>query len=204
MFVRLNFDFFNILGNYYNMRVGLVDNVYDTLLTADDNDSLMGLKLAPAYQFTFGLIGVDVKSSKEDLFEIVENSRNLSTFESLLREYDVEYTLRNKEDITLLAPRNSAFKKISNMLDQLDKATIEDVLLSHVLEGKFDTNDLEDGMTVQTMGSLELTVEEDDGEFYFVAPGVKAKVVTEDVKGKNGYIHALMKFSFPRSMSYLL
>ena len=92
------------------MRVELVDNVYDTMLTADENDLSFGLKLAPTLQFTFGLVGIDVKSNKEDLFEIVESSRNLSTFESLLREYDVEYTFKNKEDITVLAPTNMAFK----------------------------------------------------------------------------------------------
>ena len=42
----------NIIGN--KMRVELVDNIYDTILTADDNDSLFGLKLAPTYQFVLG------------------------------------------------------------------------------------------------------------------------------------------------------
>ena len=80
------------------MRNELVDNMYETALDVDDKDSFGGIKLAPAVQFTLGLIGIEVSASSEDLFEIVENTRNLSTFKSMLSEYDVECTLKNDED----------------------------------------------------------------------------------------------------------
>ena len=39
------------------MRVGLVDSVYNTVLSTDENDSLFGLKLAPFFQFAFDIVG---------------------------------------------------------------------------------------------------------------------------------------------------
>ncbi len=194
----VKFRKFNILGIYYKMRFPLTDTIYETALDTDDNDSLNGIKIAPMVQSYFGLFGVDVKSTKEDLFQIIRNSSKLSTFESLVKKYDLEYTLKNNEDITVFAPTNTAFKNIEKTLDQLDKTTIEDILLSHIVDDKLKASDLEDGETLDTLGSLQLTIEEDEDDYYVETPGVKAQVRTMDIRGSNGYIHTIDEVLIPK------
>ncbi len=128
------------------------------------------------------------------------------TFETLVaaltREDDFTFveTLASSGDaspFTVFAPTNDAFAALLTELEvealgDIDAATLESVLLYHVVAGDNVTSDeLQDGMEVETLLEESFTVNVGDDVTITDVNERTATVVAVDVQATNGVIHAI-------------
>jgi len=107
-------------------------------------------------------------------------------------------TLQGKGPFTVFAPTDEAFSAIQSEVDKLlkpeSKAKLSKILTYHVVSGKMEAADLEDGQELTTVegGKLKVTVK--DGN---VTVG-GAKVAAADITASNGVIHVIDKVLLPK------
>ncbi len=134
----------------------------------------------------------------ENIVTIASETSNLTKLVELLSLANLVNTVKDASSLTVLAPVNSAFEAIEDVLATLDAATVKDVLLSHVIESSVLSSDLTNGMEVKTLGSLELTVKISGDKVTFVAPGSEAVVTSADIKASNGIVHLIDSVLLPK------
>lgn len=106
-------------------------------------------------------------------------------------------TLQGEGPFTVFAPTDAAFADIQSAVDNLlkpeNKAELSKILTYHVISGKMEAADLEDGQELTTVEGKKLKVMVKNGE---VMVG-DAKVTTADVEASNGVIHVIDKVLLP-------
>jgi uncharacterized surface protein with fasciclin (FAS1) repeats len=107
-------------------------------------------------------------------------------------------TLRGEGPFTVFAPTDAAFAEIQSAVDNLlkpeNKAELAKILTYHVVSGKMEAADLEDGQELTTVQGNKLKVMIKDGN---VMVG-NAKVIATDINASNGVIHAIDKVLLPK------
>ncbi|MBZ0308119.1 MAG: fasciclin domain-containing protein [Anaerolineae bacterium] len=88
-------------------------------------------------------------------------------------------------EYTVFAPNDEAFAALGE--ETPDSEQLTDLLLYHVVEGKFLAADLTDGQTLETLQGQPLTVSV-EGETIFVNG---AEIISADMEASNGVIHTL-------------
>ena len=124
-----------------------------------------------------------------DLTETVSNDSRFSTLKAALVAAGLDTVLKQGE-YTILAPTNEAFAKIpKEQLDALlaDKAALTNVLLYHVVAGKFLAADVLKNTELTTASQLKLKVSTDAAGAYINS----SKITATDIVTSNGIIHAI-------------
>src|SRR3989344_8389278 len=103
-----------------------------------------------------------------NLIEATTNDQNLTTFVAAIDDANLTSSFRGAGPFTIFAPTNAAFDKvpsstIKSMLGTANKQNLVNVLTFHVVPGKFQAMDLQDGQKLKTMNGEELIVEKTGG-----------------------------------------
>lgn len=115
---------------------------------------------------------------------------DLKSLAESLTKANLVKTVEELKDVTIFAPADSAFAKLSSTSSTLSVEQLSAVLTYHVVNGTVAySTDLKDGQKVKTVNGQEVTVRIKNGE---VMVG-NAKVVTPDVLISNGVVHVIDK-----------
>jgi len=124
----------------------------------------------------------------ENIIETLQDRINFMTFLKGLNESGLYDILEQKGPFTVLAPANEAFENLAEKDRQdliKDRETLKDILSRHIVIGNFSIKDLKLMDEVVTLANTNLAIEQ-HGEGIIIGSG---KVVEEDIKCTNGYIH---------------
>jgi uncharacterized surface protein with fasciclin (FAS1) repeats len=106
-------------------------------------------------------------------------------------------------DFTVLAPSNDAFGKlpadtVATLIKPENKATLTNILLYHVIAGRVNLAELEDGSKIKTVLGQELTVSNTDGLIQVTTAAGKTFDLTDTpAELTNGYIYGLDEVLIP-------
>lgn len=129
--------------------------------------------------------------------EVASSNGNLTMFVELIESAGLEDIFNCTGPFTVLAPSNDAFESlaanVSAYLEQADEATIQQLLLYHILPGTYISSDLKPGCVETLMGDyVEVSV---DPILFDDAVGVSVP----DVSACNGVIHIADQVLIPPS-----
>ena len=155
-----------------------------TLVSCDDDDGIA--PLPPEGSSTF---------------EIIQESENHNTLESLLQDTGLDQALNGDAIRTVFAPTDAAFSNVD--LTGLTDAEKTNILLNHVLAGEFfasapgisNTNTISTGY-VKTLATEKITEDENNLSLYInigdqvVLNGIST-VTNADLNANNGVVHVV-------------
>lgn len=136
--------------------------------------------------------------SHSDIIEIAVKTDALSTLVAAVKAADLVETLQGEGPFTVFAPTNDAFDAlpkgtVANLLKPENKDQLVNILTYHVVAGQVLSTDLRDGQKAATVQGSKVKVTL--GEKAVLIDG--AKVVTADVKAKNGVVHVIDRVILP-------
>ncbi len=135
---------------------------------------------------------------------LAEEAGGFSTLVSLLRSAELAETMSGPGPFTVFAPTDNAFgdleeTSLSVLTHPDNKLGLRQELLYHVVAGQIDADalradiDANKGyLQIKTLGGqvLKAVIAEDD--IYLIdGSGGTAKIVTSDIKARNGIVHAV-------------
>ena len=125
------------------------------------------------------------------------NSKDHTTLVAAVKAAGLVPTLESKGPFTVFAPTNAAFGKlpagtVDNLVKPENKATLTKILTYHVVPGKLNAADLQDGQKLTTVEGEQLTVKKSGGKAMIVdAKGGSSTITIPDVNQSNGVIHVI-------------
>ena len=132
--------------------------------------------------------------SLPSIVEIATSDDNFSTLVSALQSADLVTTLEGEGPFTVFAPTNDAFAALDAIPEGDD---LKEVLLYHVVSGKYTGADLLEKQTVTTVQGEEVTIEWMDDK---VVLNGTVTVVIADIMASNGIVHVINGVLIPPSM----
>ena len=132
--------------------------------------------------------------SLPSIVEIATSDDNFSTLVSALQAADLVTTLQGDGPFTVFAPTNDAFAALDAIPEGDD---LKEVLLYHVVSGKYTGAELLEKQTVTTVQGEEVTIEWMDGK---VVLNGTVTVVIADIMASNGIVHVIDGVLIPPSM----
>ncbi len=131
------------------------------------------------------------------LLGLATGNPQLSQFAALAQSAGLGDMLSGKNPITIFAPSNEAFKKLSpEALAAFQKpenqAKTANILKNHMLPGALSTEDLKAGATANAIGGSLEVAKDEAGKV-----SVAGANVVESLKGTNGYIHVIDQVLIP-------
>lgn len=179
------------LSLYINVDDGVVINGVSTVTSADNE---VDNGVVHAVDAVIGLPDITTFAMADPTFETL--------VAALTREdsYTFVETLQSTEDpapFTVFAPTNDAFGNLLAELElsglaDLDAATLQAALLYHVVGGANVTSDeLTDGMEVETLQEESFTVNIGDNVTITDVNARTSTVIATDVQAVNGVIHVI-------------
>jgi len=144
-----------------------------------------------------GLGGHEMMPSQSILQNISSNPE-LSTLASVLRQAGLVNELNGTGPYTILAPNNDAFEALpAGTLDDLmkpeNKERLVAILKNHVISGKTNAADLQDGNSLRTMANAPLKIDKKMDEVMISGAGIEKA----DIVSSNGVIHVIDKVLVP-------
>ena len=133
-------------------------------------------------------------TAKEDLVSVLKSAGNFKTFLKAVEAADLASTLQKPGPLTVFAPTDTAFSKMSSgTLDELlkpeNKAKLVKLLSYHIASGKLTASELSKADEVKTLEGTEIDVEAStDGKTIEVDD---AKILGSDIEASNGVLHAI-------------
>src|SRR5690606_15706834 len=139
---------------------------------------------------------IDPVKENESIVDIVVRDQNFSTLEAALTKAGLVEELSANGPFTVFAPTNAAFQAagITN-LDDYTAEQLGEVLFYHVVNGKVNASNLQDGQEVATLNDSDFYVSLNDGVFI----NGNTEVTTADVEATNGVIHVIDRALLPPS-----
>lgn len=143
-------------------------------------------------------------ASNKDISELIADTSNLSTFNTILTSTGVVATLKGDGPYTVFAPTNSAFNALpSGTLERLQKTEnngqLTNIAKYHVAAGSLLASQLTNGQKIKTTSDQEVVVSLADSNVYIIdAKGGKALVTKSDIKAKNGVIQTIDAVLLPQ------
>ena len=141
----------------------------------------------------------------KNIVENAVNSKDHTTLVAAVKAAGLVDTLSGKGPFTVFAPTNAAFGKLpAGTVDTLvkpeSKATLTKILTYHVVPGKLEAADLQDGQKLTTVEGEQLTVKKSGGKVMIVdAKGGSSTVTIADVNQSNGVIHVIDTVLMPKA-----
>jgi uncharacterized surface protein with fasciclin (FAS1) repeats len=136
----------------------------------------------------------------------IANSPNHKIFANGLYDFDYYTFLRGDGPFTVFLPTDKGYSKLSSELkyflndNKNNQGSIRQVLLYHVVKGRYLASDLKDGMQLETVEGEKMIVTRVSGQW--VINGA-AFIETRDIITKNGVIHIIDKYLLPPSIAAL-
>lgn len=128
------------------------------------------------------------------LVDIASNDDRFSTLVGIVSDLDLVERLSN-EELTVFAPTNEAFEKISDAIPDLTEEDLEQIVTYHLLEGTVPSGDLDAQQDVEMLqGEVTLIQASAAG----VTINGFANVVEADITASNGVIHAIDEVLLPK------
>jgi uncharacterized surface protein with fasciclin (FAS1) repeats len=127
-----------------------------------------------------------------NITNVLPNERNMATMNRGVIAAGLDEVLSGTGPFTVFAPSDLAFGKLesstfASLFKPENKVMLSDLLHRHIVSGKYEFEDLKEGMKLNTLDNQELTVE-------IVGGFVKingATIQNRDVSSSNGVIHSL-------------
>jgi uncharacterized surface protein with fasciclin (FAS1) repeats len=127
-----------------------------------------------------------------NITNVLPNERNMATMNRGVIAAGLDEVLSGTGPFTVFAPSDLAFGKLesstfASLFKPENKVMLADLLHRHIVSGKYEFEDLKEGMKLNTLDNQELTVE-------IVGGFVKingATIQNRDVSSSNGVIHSL-------------
>jgi uncharacterized surface protein with fasciclin (FAS1) repeats len=115
---------------------------------------------------------------------------------------DYVSVLSGNGPFTVFAPTNAAFASLLtelgvSSLDSIPTATLEAVLVYHVVSGNVLAGSLTEGQTVTPLGGGDFTIGLAGGAKITDNGGRVSNIIATDVQANNGVIHAIDKVLVP-------
>ncbi|MGF1467765.1 MAG: fasciclin domain-containing protein [Sandaracinaceae bacterium] len=133
--------------------------------------------------------GVLLPPPDQTIVDVASATPELSDLVRAVVRTGLADTLANSGPFTVFAPTNTAFAKLGVDVETADVDVLRDILLDHVLMGRFEADDLVDaargGAHLTTLGTLRLSF----FEHPFKVNGIR--INTADVDASNGVIHLI-------------
>ena len=126
---------------------------------------------------------IDIASSLPDFSILVDN----------IVKSELVDPIKNNLELTVFAPTNEAFGKISSELSKLAQEDITKILLNHVTYGSILSNTLKNGQVLPTLGGDKIIVVIQNNEVMLKLPDSQnsVKVIQADINASNGIIHVI-------------
>ncbi|MFK0734889.1 MAG: fasciclin domain-containing protein [Gloeotrichia echinulata GP01] len=129
---------------------------------------------------------------------IAEAKGSFSILKEALKAAGLTETLQGKDNFTIFAPTDAAFKKLPadalrDLLKPENKEVLVKLLTYHVVSGTVLSSDLKSGQ-VKSIEGGDISVKVDDKTGVSVND---AQVIQADIKGSNGVIHAINQVILP-------
>ncbi|WYM00541.1 MAG: fasciclin domain-containing protein [Gloeotrichia echinulata CP02] len=129
---------------------------------------------------------------------IAEAKGSFSILKEALKAAGLTETLQGKDNFTIFAPTDAAFKKLPadalrDLLKPENKEVLVKLLTYHVVSGTVLSSDLKSGQ-VKSIEGGDINVKVDDKTGVSVND---AQVIQPDIKGSNGVIHAINQVILP-------
>ena len=133
----------------------------------------------------------DQPEDQPSIWDITKRHGSFSTFSRLIEAGGLEETFKSDLRMTLLAPTDEAFSRLSeDVLEQLlipeNKPLLVELLLNHVIPEVYLSVDLLDGETAVTLSGYRLPISR--GKEIMLS---NAKVTTADISASNGVVHVV-------------
>jgi transforming growth factor-beta-induced protein len=130
---------------------------------------------------------VAAEAQSVSVMTVLETSAELESFRVLVEAAVLANNLDHDGPFTVFVPTNSAMATINNLLNRT-AATPTEVLLYHVVNGRYTTTDLVNRGSLPTLLGERLTFTAEDGEI--ILNGETA-ITTMDITAGNGIIHVV-------------
>ena len=142
--------------------------------------------------------GVEMKPSM-DIADNLSASPQDQEFNRLVRTVGLDTFLHNQGPFTVFLPIDASYAKLpSDLLDKLSNpeevGTIRQLVLYHVVKGKYLYKDLRDGMILETLQGKKLVFTKRKDNWLI---NNYAYLVTYDIVSKNGVIHTINTYMIP-------
>ncbi|WP_347841400.1 fasciclin domain-containing protein [uncultured Draconibacterium sp.] len=134
--------------------------------------------------------------------DIVVESESHTTLEAAVVAAELVETLQGDGPFTVFAPTDAAFEDLLTelgytSLDEIDAATLEAVLLMHVVPGKVMAGDLSDGFMAQTLQQEEIVINLNGGASITDPNSRVSQITGTDLEAVNGVVHVIDKVILP-------
>lgn len=129
-----------------------------------------------------------------DILTTLKEDGSFTTLLTALEKAGLEQHLTGAGPITLFAPNDQAFARISieDLVSDPDKLT--STLTYHIVEEKIDMAGIEATENIYTLNGKHLTVQLDVGQYKID----NAYLVTTDIQCSNGLIHVIDNVFLPK------
>jgi len=134
-----------------------------------------------------------------NIVETAAAAPQFSTLVSLVERADLVEALSGKRQLTVFAPTDAAFKKVpKKTLDALleNKRLLRRVLLYHVVAGKVPAKQVTKRKRAKTLTGARVAFEVKGKRVYVN----DARVITPDIRARNGIVHAIDRVLIPPSL----
>ncbi len=142
--------------------------------------------------------GTDMKEETAGtIVDIAVGNKDFSTLVTAVTEAGLVGILSGEGPFTVFAPTNTAFAKLpSGTLESLlkDKVALSKVLTYHVVAGNISSSEVVTLTSTATVQGQPIKIEVKNGDVYIN----ESKVVTADIKAKNGTIHVIDTVLLPQ------
>lgn len=125
-----------------------------------------------------------ISVGEENLLSTIENYDMLSRLHEAARASGVFEELEQEEAYTVLAPANIAFDKAKNdetgdVPDNWSKEQLEEILTSHIVKGSYQSSDLTDAVSLESINGKQIKV------------NAKEHLLYTDIEASNAIIHII-------------
>lgn len=154
------------------------------------NKSALLVAITFMFSAIFTINAMPAPDAGSDVYSIIEQKDNLSTFEEIVKTAKMDRPLQTEGPYTILAPSNEAFNKIDRSTIQrwkTDPAAAQKFLSSHIVEGKLSSDKIKSEKEIETINGKKVTINANGNKL--TAGG--ADIITQDLTAKNGTVYIL-------------
>jgi transforming growth factor-beta-induced protein len=140
---------------------------------------------------------VQTQTEAQTIYEIIQAEPELSDFEALVEAVALTDNLNQDGPFTVFAPTNDAWAAFNASNDS--DISMTDVLLYHVMNGKYNASDLAQEEAVTTLaGEYLFFANSEQGETTALMINESVPVASADIQASNGVVHIIdTVLSFP-------
>lgn len=147
-----------------------------------------------------GQASVQDDVSAKDVVKIAAGSKDHTTLVAAIKQADLVNALSNAGPFTVFAPTNAAFDKVpketlDNLMEEGNKAQLQDILQYHVYVGTLKTEMMEDGQTLNQVNGQNISIAKKDGKIVIN----NSATVIMSIPAANGIIHVIDAVLLPPS-----